>query len=241
MFAQEKTVTSAILKSEVAIFVQTPPGYSSKSLRYPVLYLLHATPETVAEIAALVDVLHRYAGTPEMVVVGIPSDELNIDRAPFDSEKSNADAEKMLAFLEKELLPDMDANYRTNDERTLMGEAASGSFTLYAFLANPLLFQNYIGTSSSFFDPNPAYFKELLKKAGAHPDNFNGRNIFLATLNGAYSNQLPADKDSSMTAFAKSIRSTLGSEVRLGHQAYDDWGLVRFPGFFDGLLWVNRP
>lgn len=59
-------------------------------------------------------------------------------------------AATFLSILETELIPFVDANYRTvHTDRTIWGTSLSGLFVLYTFLEQPRLFQHYISTSPS--------------------------------------------------------------------------------------------
>ena len=56
--------------------------------------------------------------------------------------------ENFLRFIEDELIPLVDRNYRTEPrKRTLAGHSYGGLFTIYAMLQRPRLFQNYVASS----------------------------------------------------------------------------------------------
>jgi tetratricopeptide (TPR) repeat protein len=58
-------------------------------------------------------------------------------------------ADKFRAFLSKELIPEIDKTYRTQDFRVLFGHSAGGQFALYCLTSDPTLFQAYFMLSPS--------------------------------------------------------------------------------------------
>jgi uncharacterized protein len=58
-------------------------------------------------------------------------------------------ADKFRAFLSKELIPEIDRKYRTQDFRALFGHSAGGQFALYCLTSDPTLFQAYFALSPS--------------------------------------------------------------------------------------------
>ena len=64
-------------------------------------------------------------------------------RRNVDDEKSPFGAgDKFLSFIEKELVPFIDRNYRTSGYRTLSGNSRGGLFVLYSLIEKPDLFQS---------------------------------------------------------------------------------------------------
>jgi tetratricopeptide (TPR) repeat protein len=58
-------------------------------------------------------------------------------------------APRFRAFLSKELIPEIDRTYRTQDFRVLFGHSAGGQFALYCLTSDPTLFQAYFALSPS--------------------------------------------------------------------------------------------
>ena len=52
-------------------------------------------------------------------------------------------------FLSKELIPNIEKDYRTNSYRILSGHSASGQFVLYTLTSEPTLFNAYFAVSPS--------------------------------------------------------------------------------------------
>ena len=71
-----------------------------------------------------------------------------------------------------------------------------------------------------------------------NPNKFRGKRLYLATLIGAYNNNM--DMHEQMLGFVALLRAKLGENMACSTKTYDDWGLVLHPGMYDGLLYVFR-
>ena len=232
---KENTVSSIILKKNVKLMVRLPDNYETSNKSYTVLYFLDGMDKTVEEVAIMSQKLHDDKSTPEMIVVGFDISDENINRMP-----DKAKSDKILSYLEKELIPAIAKKYRGNGQKILYGKSLSGSLTLYAFLNKPTLFNGYIAASKQWYEKNNDYFKGLANKIGQNRESFKGRKIFLATLNGAYNNNNIPEVDKQMTAFSKLLMSKSGNKISAKYQAFDDWGIEPQPGFNDGFLFVSK-
>lgn len=165
---------SEVLGEERRLNVLLPPGYSASKERYPVLYLLDGSAhEDYFHAAGLVDFLATYGVIPPTIVVGIS----NVDRKrdftpPTTSEEdrkaapTSGGAAKFITFLETELFPYVEANYRTAGPRTLVGQSLGGLFAVKVLLEKPALFDKYVIISPSLWWSDQALLKsaaELLR------------------------------------------------------------------------------
>jgi len=64
-----------------------------------------------------------------------------------DQRPNSGGANKFLKFLENELIPYIDANYRTRSFRTLCGHSLCGMFSIYTLFTKPKLFNVHIAIS----------------------------------------------------------------------------------------------
>lgn len=151
------SVTSAVLKEKRKLWVSVPDGGTTSVYapqRYPVLYLLDGD----TWFASTTGVLQRLSGPlsvcPEMIVVGIPNTnrtrDLNPSTSTTDTEmlpaavlKTSGGGENFTAFLEKELIPYIDAHYPTTAHRTLIGHSLGGLLVMNTLVHHPSLFDNY--------------------------------------------------------------------------------------------------
>jgi predicted alpha/beta superfamily hydrolase len=138
---------SEILKEEREIFVHLPVGYNQNKLNYPVLFVLDGDRHFSYSVG-VEDFLSRVGRAPEMIVIGIP----NINRIRDFSlgQEQNGRADEVIKFLELELIPYIDSNYRTQPYRILNGWSLTGAFSVYAYFSKPGLFNGIIAMSPSF-------------------------------------------------------------------------------------------
>ena len=155
------------------ISVALPFNYlPSDTTRYPVLYVLDGDPNL--PMAALIQRNMSYDHeVPDVIMVGIGYQVDNflstrsfrvLDYTPshvakIDSEMTASHHMKMvtggsadfLQVLEKEIIPYIENNYKTNKGRSLAGHSLGGLFALYTLFHKPELFQKYLISSPSLY------------------------------------------------------------------------------------------
>jgi predicted alpha/beta superfamily hydrolase len=143
---------SSTLGEERRVSVWLPPGYDDGDASFPVLYMTDAE-WNYLQTVGLVDYLGRWARIPEMIVVAVHNTERGRDLTPSADPNfiGTGGAERFLAFFERELIPWMDATYRTADQRLLWGHSFGGVFTFYVLTQSPDLFDIYISAGPSFW------------------------------------------------------------------------------------------
>ena len=149
-FVIGKTVTlrSKVLNEDRNIFVYTPIGYNRIQDRYPVLYVLDGEANFFFS-AAVVNFLSRNGRMPKTIVIGIPNTNRTRDFTPSvdDNTPDSGGANNFLNFLQDELIPYIDANYRTQPFRTLCGHSLYGMFSIYTLFTKPNMFNAHIAIS----------------------------------------------------------------------------------------------
>jgi predicted alpha/beta superfamily hydrolase len=142
---QNIQLKSKILNEERKIFIHLPNNYEKTKQKYPVLYILDG--EWNFNFAqGIVSFLSARNRIPGMIVVGIANtnrarDFYNLSSKPGD--KNN----DFLEFLEDELLPYIDSNYRTQPYRVLFGHSATATATILMLFSKPKSFNGYIAVS----------------------------------------------------------------------------------------------
>lgn len=152
-FGSEVTIRSEILKEDRKLLISTPRYYDIAVQPLPVLYLLDGE-EHFYHIASLVNFLSSTEIIPNMLVVAIVNTNRDRDYlTPAISERDKevspnaGGAVNFSNFLQSELIPWVDANYRTTEYRTLFGHSAGGYFALWSMLEKPKIFSSYIAAS----------------------------------------------------------------------------------------------
>ena len=145
-------IHSSLLNEDREYKIYLPDSHKwAQGKRYPVLYVLDGNTHFF-HTAATVDFLSTQGEIPEMIVVAIASTVRVRDFTQTDWSShwvGGGGADKFRAFLSKELIPEIDRTYRTQDFRVLSGHSAGGQFALYCLTSDPNLFQAYIVLSPS--------------------------------------------------------------------------------------------
>ena len=235
-----RTLKSAILNEERAVFVHLPASYDTSRASYPVLYLLDGTSASLQEMIAITSRMRGDRGAPEMIIVAVANTNRNRDMMPVVAKDypGPPGAEEFLAFLERELVPDIERTYRTAEPRILMGKSLSGLFTLYALLTKPILFNAYVGCSAGWFGENNEYFLTLSKQAFQKGASFADRRVFMAnSLRDRYDPDGTIHRQ--MVEFSGLVRERLRGVMSYRYETYDNYPHVPFPCPYDGLRFVT--
>jgi uncharacterized protein len=229
------SIPSDILKETRPLIISLPENYDTSDESYPVLYLLDGNETALLEAHVVTRKLQT-----NMIIVAIANTDRDRDMMPLSTptyEVASPGAENFLSFIEKELIPHIDKNYRTSGERTIRGKSLSGLFVMYAFLAKPELFSNYIGNCAGWFADMDAFFNALADQAFQNKDRFNAKKLFVA-------NSLadPLDPNGeihqAMLDFSKKLKSELGDSIKYRYATYEDAGHVPYSSFYDGMKYV---
>lgn len=139
-FGNSIIIKSDILQEEREIQIYLPTNYQNNSNKYPVLYVLDAQRYFLNGIAFQQNLTWENI-VPEFIIVGINTDSQK-RRNLFYKESS-----KFIEFLRKELIPEIDAKYRTLDERIYFGWEMAAGLGVEIFADNPSLFKGFLLSS----------------------------------------------------------------------------------------------
>lgn len=159
----EQTIYSESVNDTFRILVSLPDNYSLNEQKYPVLYVLDGD-IAFGMAASIARYLQIGDNIPELIIVGIGYG--SIDKSAGEKRKrdyrptSANGAENFLSFLEEELIPHIDSNYRTvPGDRTINGYSIGGLFGLYSLFTKPEIFSRYILGSPSLSWDDYSIFK----------------------------------------------------------------------------------
>jgi predicted alpha/beta superfamily hydrolase/TolA-binding protein len=155
-----RVMHSDILDEDRLLFIHLPRYYEETQLSYPVLYLLYADIYNYyLDAASITEKLGVTGEIPPVIIVGVANTNRYRDLLPvktrYRSEGGGAD--NFLKFIEEELIPHIDKNYRTKNFRILAGPQTAAIFSLYSLISNPTLF-NAVLSENPFMDPVNAEF-----------------------------------------------------------------------------------
>ena len=165
-------IQSEYLNQEREILIYTPVDYDWRLKEYfNVIYVLDSqSREFFDYTSSIISFLTN--NTKSFIVVGITSPynekldySRNNDLLPVLKTKKSIDrygeysgnSDNFFKYVSAEVVPYIDAHYRTLSNRLIIGHSLSASFVLDSFIKNPGLFNSYIAIS-----PNLAYDNQSL-------------------------------------------------------------------------------
>lgn len=191
-------ISSSVLSEERGYLVYTPPGYKTGSERYPVIYLFDGDAH-FHHVTGIVDFLAGRGRMPWSIVVGVSNTDRTRDFTPTKEARlpASGGADKFLSFIQTELMPAIDKQYRTRDYRIMIGHSLGGLLAVYTLLSKPDMFNAYVAISSSMqwddqmllrqartaWPPGTERDKFLYFTMGTEPENLSkGNRDFAAFL-----------------------------------------------------------
>ena len=158
-------IYSKELKEKRTLNIYLPEGYTkTDTIHYPVVYLLDGSAdEDFIHVAGL----YQFSSfewvnlVPKSIVVGIATVDRKRDftyPTTITEDKikypTTGHSDVFIAFLEKELQPFVEKNYKANTEKTIIGQSLGGLLATEVLLKKPFLFSNYIIISPSLWWDN---------------------------------------------------------------------------------------
>ena len=154
------TITSSVLGEVRRINVYAPPGYAeSPDARLPVLYMPDGgVGEDFVHVAGLVQISVANGTMRPFLLVGIENTERRRDlTGPTDVAEDRRIAPRVggsaafRRFIRTELIPQVDARYRTTGERAIVGESLAGLFVVETLVRESDLFDAYVAIDPSLW------------------------------------------------------------------------------------------
>ncbi|UOE37743.1 alpha/beta hydrolase [Chryseobacterium oryzae] len=171
-----RTINSKILNEDRVLNIYLPQNFD-KTKSYPIIYLLDGSMnEDFIHVTGLVQFFNQMYSMPETIVVGIA----NIDRKKDftfhtdlkDLQKdypTTGHSDKFISFLEKELKPYIESQFKTTD-KYLFGQSLGGLLATEILLKKPELFNNYFIISPSLWWDNESLLKQAPQLLTKIPD-----------------------------------------------------------------------
>ncbi len=192
-------IKSQAVGEDRTFLVRLPVNYERSQTRYPVIYMLDAHPPQPAMMAGMLEQQVWGDVMSDAIIVGIQNTNRVRDMTPTPGDRAGAGgAEKFLRFIETELIPFVDKNFRTEPHRTIAGHSLAGLFVVYALTERPDAFNAYIAASpylhwdnnylveraEASFKKRSEWNKTLFIGLGDEPEYMNAYNAFQQQSNG---------------------------------------------------------
>jgi len=250
---------SNTLEEQRFFWVQLPENFNpERKLKYPVIYVLDGEMHLQA-----VSTVHNYywgGFMPEMIIVGISNwdnrtrdlttSEVQSRRgAAFDQETGGA--EDFTLFIEKELIPHIEANYPASTYRTLIGHSYAGLFTINMLINHSGIFDNYIAIDPSLDWDNQKLMKQSEKLL--RTEDYEGNSLFISLggqlhmQNSAVTIENVMQDSSDYTLFARSniefsnsVNKNKQNGLKYQWKFYEQdlHGTISLPSIRDGLIFL---
>lgn len=156
---EELQIHSAVLNEDRKLAIYLPPSYAEGKKSYPALYLIDGgVDQDFLHVSGTTTLNSMWGRSQEAIVVGIAT----IDRRKelvgptrsaellkqYPTAGHSADFRRYIA---EEVIPLVEARYRTDGNRGVIGESLAGLFIVETALAEPKLFQHYAAISPSLW------------------------------------------------------------------------------------------
>lgn len=152
------TVKSSVLGEDRVVLVRTPAGYETNKVGYPVLYMTDGDGH-MGHTASTIEFLTQNGRISDLIVVGITNTDRTRDLTPQKStikddagqlrSPTSGGADNFLKFIETELIPHVEKEYRVQPYRILAGHSLGGLFAIHSMISRPGVFNSYIAVSPS--------------------------------------------------------------------------------------------
>lgn len=250
----EETLPSKIMGQERKVWIHIPNSNGGNKIKdkghYPVIYLLDGS-ENFNTVVSITEHMSESSLCPPMIVVGIlPSNRVSDLTIGTDKELPGivGKGEKFMSFIEKELIPYIDATYPTTTYKTFIGHSLGGLTVMNTFLHQPDLFNSYVSLDGSLWWDNQKIVKEA--KTILPGQNYKGKTLFMAMANRMERgvDTLSVQKDTSgATALIRSnlelikdLSKNIKNQLHFKYKYYEDDNhpSVRLIGEYDALRFI---
>lgn len=250
----EETISSKILGQERKVWIHIPNSNGGNKIkdrgRYPVIYVLDGS-ENFNTVVSITEHMAESNLCPPMIVVGILHKNRLVDLTTgTDKELPNVvgGGEKFMSYVEKELIPYIDATYPTTSYKTFIGHSLGGLTVMNTFLHNPTLFNSYVSLDGSLWWDNQKVVKEA--KTILPTQNYKGKTLYIGMANRLERgvDTLSVQKDTSGTTglirsnlgFIKDLSKNKKNQLHYKYKFYEDDNhpSVRLIGEYDALRFI---
>ncbi len=156
--------SSAVLNQSRRYMVSLPERYHSDQRHYPTIYVIDSDFQ-FQHTSALVTNLSRMGKIPPMIVIGVANqgqkDYIYHTTWPSENNNEYGGAQSFYNYIEQELVPLINKNYRTNSQQALAGYSLGGLFTTYVMMQKNTSFNAFLAMSPSAWFDNHAITTKL--------------------------------------------------------------------------------
>ncbi|WP_224490935.1 alpha/beta hydrolase [Robertkochia flava] len=243
---QKLILHSAILNEDRVCLVSLPDSYddtSEEGRDYPVLILLDGAVHFKTAIGVTHFMSSPRAGNhlmPETIIVAIESPDrekdLTVTKIKTARPNTMGGGKDFLKFIQDELIPYIDTNYRTTSHRTLAGHSLGGLLTINAYMDKGSLFDSYLAV-----DPSLWWDEQLTgtKVDTISPASFQ-KKLYIATANQGEAKEGRNKKRHDLFFSLLQEKSAGEARVKLEYFEEENHRSVPLPALYYGLKYLNE-
>ncbi|MBB2144307.1 hypothetical protein GM921_02305 [Pedobacter sp. LMG 31464] len=249
------TIHSNILNEDRKILIYTPKDSDNPEKKYQVIYVLDAD-NHFTQMVEYSKYLSRQDvnAIPPLIVVGITNTNRNRDLTPSHSTtdysgkpdttanspyKNSGGNERFFQFIQKELIPYVNSNYKTQPYRIFAGHSFGALTTINCLLNYPDMFDAYIAVSPSFWWDQKFLLKLADNKLKA--GSTLSKTLFFSNGNEDYSSP-GSPFHTNILKFDSLLKKRNIKELDFEYTAYpiESHMTVPIKSYYDGLRFIYR-
>ncbi len=248
------TLQSKILNETRPYWIYLPASYHQKVYapkKYPVLYLLDGNAHFQSAsgvVQFMSESINANIQIPELIIVAIPNIRRTHDLTPTHTTRgyggkeepnfsTSGGGESFLRFIAEELIPHIEAEYRTQPYRVLVGHSFGGLFAMNALLHRPPIFQAHITIDPSLWWDDQILLRRL-KEMVQKSNDFRGP-VYISIANNPPGKDFdPKIGEQASRDFLDILKTNSSPSFRTALQYFDaeDHGSVPLLSLYHGLL-----
>jgi predicted alpha/beta superfamily hydrolase len=250
-FGKEEKIVSVLLNEKRGYWVSLPSSYSNiNNKTYPVVYLLDAEQNYL---------FHTFSGMlkqmaadaspliPEVILIGITNKNRIRDVSPTQSLtqyggkkhsalKISGGADTFIKFIQMELIPKIERDYKVSEYNILAGYSFSGLAVINALFTKPNIFDGYIA-----IDPSMWWDEQVMLKRTEHflsSQKLNKTQLFISS-SKRVGNVFP--KENYVIELIEKIESVKKPGLNFGFRVYgleENHQTMPILSFYNGMRFI---
>ena len=218
-------IQSKELSEKRVLNIYLPEGYNQNdTIKYSVIYLLDGSAdEDFIHIVGLVQFnsFEWINQVPKSIIVGIATVDRRRDftfpttiKEDLKTHPTAGHSDKFISFIEKELQPYIETKYKTNNDKTIIGQSLGGLFATEVLLKKPTLFNKYIIISPSLWWDNGSL---LNQNSNLLTENFNQKtDIYIGVgKEGLTPTEIPRVMEVDANLLTEKIKGSKSKKVKV--------------------------
>ncbi len=240
-------IHSTILGENRTYLISLPDSYNdpaNEDKKYPIIILLDGythfkTASGIVHFMSSNRIRNNFM--PETIIIAIENvdreRDFTVTKLKTKRQNTMGGGRNFLDFIEKELIPYVDENYRTEPFRTLIGHSLGGLLTLNSYLDKNSLFDSYIA-----IDPSIWWDAEVMQNNidSISTSSLNKR-LYIATANqGEASYERNKKKHDDLYALITQKSNGQKTYVKLEYFDKENHRSVPLKALYEGLKYLNK-